>query len=216
MNKSEAAFLLSVDRLAEQGRLYFWTFTFADTLDLVETRKRWNHLLTMIRKKWPGVCGLRAFELHEEHGLHVHVVTDKRIDVNECRKLAKQAGWGRIHVERIPRARASYLAKYLSKERPPALKKWRLWAGFGKDWEWSKVSNIQTVSLLSAVYRGLAETFKWEGNKGFKERLQMAEAVEELTISEGWQPGLGPEGAPYTKSMIRILLGPGWRFPRVR
>ena len=30
MTKSEAAFLLSADRLATQGRLYFWTFTFAE------------------------------------------------------------------------------------------------------------------------------------------------------------------------------------------
>ncbi|MES2439899.1 MAG: hypothetical protein V4584_12555 [Verrucomicrobiota bacterium] len=75
MTKSEAAFLLSCDRLAKQGRLYFWTFTFAEVLDLVDTRKRWNHLLTLLRRRWPEACGLRIFELHKEHGLHVHLLS---------------------------------------------------------------------------------------------------------------------------------------------
>jgi len=206
MKKTEAAFLLSVERLAEQGRLYFWTFTFADTLDLVATRKRWNHLLTLIRAKWPDACGLRVFEMHEEHGLHVHLLTNKRIDVNECRKLAKQAGWGRIHVERIPRAKASYLAKYLSKERPPALRKWRLWAGFGKSWEWSKVSNLVADSLFSSIYRGLAKALQWEGNKGFKGRMALVEMMAEVTITEGWKPGFGPDGEPYSLDTLYLLV----------
>ncbi len=39
------------------------------------------------------------------------------IDVNRARELAVQAGWGRIHVARMPSEHASYLAKYLSKQR---------------------------------------------------------------------------------------------------
>ncbi len=65
--------------------------------------------------------------MHKSHGLHVHLVTNRFIDVNVALVLAKNAGWGRIHVQRIPMERAGYLAKYLSKQRPECLKRWRLW-----------------------------------------------------------------------------------------
>ncbi len=197
LTRSEAAFLFSCDRLALQGRLYLWTFTFAEVLDLVDTRKRWNHLLTLIRRKWPEVCGLRVFELHKEHGLHVHVLTNKRIDVNECRLLSKRSGWGRIHVERIPKEKTPYLAKYLSKERPQAFRRWRLWAGFGKKWDWTKVAQIQVESLFANVARGLRDSFRWKGNRDYHERKLMIEAVVENTILHGWTPGLGPGGLAY-------------------
>lgn len=192
MTKSEAAFLLSCDRLAKQGRLYFWTFTFAEVLDLVDTRKRWNHLLTLLRRRWPEACGLRIFELHKEHGLHVHLLTNKRIDVNQCRELSKRSGWGRIHVMRIPKEKTPYLAKYLSKERPKAFKRWRLWAGFGKCWDWTKVANIQVESLHASVARALRDAYKWKGNRHYLDRKRMIEFMVESTILNGWTPGLGP------------------------
>jgi hypothetical protein len=102
-----------------------WTFTFAAVLDVKATRKKWNHLLTLLKRRWPKLAGLRVFELHKNHGLHVHLVTNRWIDVNVARELAFLAGWGRIHVMRIPPERASYLAKYLSKDRPECLKGWR-------------------------------------------------------------------------------------------
>ena len=98
--------------------------------------------------------GLRVFELHEEHGLHVHLVTNSFIDVSRARALAEKAGWGRIHVKRIPAERVSYLAKYLSKERVECLKRWRLWAAFGGGWEPTKVkdviSNFSAASVVGA------------------------------------------------------------------
>jgi hypothetical protein len=206
MTKSEAAFLLSCDRLATQGRLYLWTFTFAEVLDLVDTRKKWNHLLTLIRRRWPEACGLRVFELHKEHGLHVHLVTNKRIDVNQCRELSKRSGWGRIHVKRIPKDKAEYLAKYLSKERPKSLRRWRLWAGFGKCWDWTKVAQIQVESLFASVARGLRDAFHWTGNRHYHERKRMIEAVVENTIRHEWTPGLGPGGLAYQDCKPRELV----------
>jgi len=207
MTKSEAAFLLSCDRLAKQGRLYFWTFTFAEVLDLVDTRKRWNHLLTLMRRQWPEACGLRIFELHKEHGLHVHLLTNKRIDVNECRQLSKRSGWGRIHVMRIPKEKTPYLAKYLSKERPKAFKRWRLWAGFGKCWDWTKVANIQVESLHASVARALRDAYLWKGNRDFHARKRIIEDVVTNTILHGWTPGLGPGDRPYQDCTPGELLG---------
>src|SRR5947199_3034230 len=80
MTKSKAAFLFASQTLGKQ-RLYLWTFTFEDLLAVKETRKRWNHLLTLLLRQWPTLQGLRVFELHEEHGLHVHLITNQFIDV---------------------------------------------------------------------------------------------------------------------------------------
>ena len=67
-----------------------------------------------------GPLTFTIFEMHKTHGLHVHRVTNRFIDVNKARELAQQAGWGRIHVKRMPAEHASYLAKYLSKGRRSA------------------------------------------------------------------------------------------------
>lgn len=139
-----------------------WTFTFREVLDVKDTRKRWNHLLTLLKATFANLCGRRVFELHEFHGVHVHLVTNRWIDVNVARELVKQAGWGRIHVMRIPVERAAYLAKYLSKGRPPCLKGWRLWAGFG-EWEWTKVKDLVTQSRFSTIYRACKEWLGWTG-----------------------------------------------------
>jgi hypothetical protein len=154
MNKSKAAFEFSAQKLGKE-KLFFWTFTFAEVLSVKDTRKKWNHLLTLLRRRYPKLCGLRAFELHEEHGLHVHLVTNAWINVNEARVMAMQAGWGRIHVKRIPAAKAGYLGKYLSKEhRAPCFKGWRLWASFGS-WEWTKIKDVEFSSDYGKVIKGI-------------------------------------------------------------
>lgn len=175
-----------------------WTFTFREVLSIPDTRKRWNHLLTLIRRRWPNLCGLRVFELHPKgHGLHVHMVTNRFVDVTGVRTVSSQAGWGRIHVEKIPKARAAYLAKYLSKKRPECFRHWRLWAGFGKGWSWTKVSDVAIESVRSKVSRSV---FRWfnEGSKlPFQKQLELVELVLNATIREGWTPGLGPGDRPY-------------------
>lgn len=87
MTKSKAAFLFACGMLGKE-KLYLWTFTFAEVLSVKDTRKRWNHLLTLLLQNWPEMRGLRVFELHKEHGLHVHLVTNQFIDVNQARILA--------------------------------------------------------------------------------------------------------------------------------
>lgn len=93
MTKSKAAFLFASKTLGKQ-QLFFWTFTFRDVLAVKDTRKRWNHLLTLLLRRWANLQGLRVFELHKEHGLHVHLLTNQFIDVKEACELAVRAGWG--------------------------------------------------------------------------------------------------------------------------
>jgi hypothetical protein len=169
------------------------------------TRKKWNHLLTLLKRRWPKLAGLRVFELHKNHGLHVHLVTNRWIDVNVARELAFLAGWGRIHVMRIPPERASYLAKYLSKERPECLKGWRMWAGFG-DWDWTKVKDVVFDSLFCRIYRACKEAFSWTGNKNFRDRLRLVQWLEIRTITQGWKEGLGPNDKPYWMCCSEELL----------
>ncbi|MEO7931541.1 MAG: hypothetical protein ABIT76_00135 [Chthoniobacterales bacterium] len=173
-----------------------WTFTFAELLDIKDTRKRWNHLLTLLKVRWPKLCGLRVFEMHKSHGLHVHLVTNQWIDVNAARVLAAQAGWGRIHVMQMPVERAAYLGKYLSKERPPCLKRWRLWAGFG-DWDWTRVKDVVFESRFCTIYRACKDWLHWKGNKGFFDRLRIVSMQEIRSAEEGWTDGLGPGDKPF-------------------
>jgi hypothetical protein len=150
-----------------------------------------------LKRRWPNLRELRVFELHKTHGLHVHLVTTRWIDVNEARELAAQAGWGRIHVLRIPAERAGYLGKYLSKQRPECFKNWRLWAGFG-NWEWTKVKDVVFDSLFCKIYQGCKESFTWRGNHAFFERLRVVHWLETRTIAEGWEAGRGPGGKPFS------------------
>jgi hypothetical protein len=132
MTKSHAAFVFASRTLGKQ-KLFMWTFTFADLLGVKDTRRRWNHLLTLLVRTWPELQGIRVFEMHKEHGLHVHLLTNRYIRVEQARELALQAGWGRIHVMPMPAEHANYVAKYLSKERPECLKRWRLSKGLRRN-----------------------------------------------------------------------------------
>ena len=196
MTKSKAAFLFASQTLGKQ-RLFLWTFTFKELLAVKETRKRWNHLLTLLQREWPNLQGLRVFELHEEHGLHVHLITNQFIDVNRARGLAMQAGWGRIHVTRMASEHAGYLAKYLSKERPDCLRRWRLWAGFGKGWEWTKVKDVIRESLFSCIYRACKEWKGWTGRGDFFQRMELVRRIMIVTIENEWPIDANPDGRMY-------------------
>jgi hypothetical protein len=196
MTKSKAASPFASQTLGKQ-RLYLWTFTFKELLAVQETRKRWNHLLTLLLRTWPDLQGLRVFELHQEHGLHVHLATNQFIDVNCARELAMKAGWGRIHVVRMPTEHAGYLAKYLSKERPECLYRWRLWAGFGKGWEWTRVKDVVRETLFSRIYRACKEWKSWTGRGQFFGRMDLVRQMMILTVEHAWPVGCGPGGVPY-------------------
>jgi hypothetical protein len=204
MTKSKAAFLFASQTLGKQ-QLYLWTFTFKELLAVKETRKRSNYLLTLLLREWPNLQGLRVFELHREHGLHVHVVTNQFIDVNRARELATKAGWGRIHVTRMPSEHAGYLAKYLSKERPECLHRWRLWAGLGRGWEWTKVKDVIRDTLFSRVYRACKECKGWTGRDRFFERVDFVRRVMISTIVNGYLVADGGQESPYADQDFRLV-----------
>lgn len=133
-------------------------------------------------------------------------VTNRYIRVKEARKLAKKAGWGRVHVMRINADGAKYLAKYLSKEREPCFKRWRLWAGFGK-WDWSRVRDIELESPRRVIWEACKKAFQWKGNRGFLEKRSVVELIYWRTIEEGWELGRGPGGREYNGCLPSDVSG---------
>lgn len=106
------------ERLAERGRsVYLWTFTTADAPEPRECALRWKKAVSQLTRAI-DFFGVRVFEMHPSgHGMHVHLVTSRRFDVNLVRGITTRCGFGRINVKAIPSSAANYVAKYLGKQR---------------------------------------------------------------------------------------------------
>ena len=135
------------------GKLYFWTFTFRNVHSLGFAMRLWNEFLTILKRKIQ-FRGVRVLELHDEHGVHFHVVTNKRYKIRTMLTLGDRYGFGRMHVARVTDVGGgiAYLCKYLSKRRAPCLRSVRLWAAFG-DIERTRVSDIVCDSPFARVLR---------------------------------------------------------------
>src|SRR5437667_852667 len=132
--KSRSAFEFTVRKMLRRSpKLYFWTFTFREVHSLKIAMERWNHFLTLLKRK-VSFRGVRVLELHEEHGCHFHVITNRRFPIRKILSTCERYGFGRIDVRRITDAAQaiSYVCKYLSKRRERCLKGARLWSAFGK------------------------------------------------------------------------------------
>lgn len=153
--KSKFALTCSIDKLAKNGWLRMWTFTLPVVLDVDDATERWRLLLHELVKEL-GFSGVRVFELHESHGLHVHCVVNKFYPVSRLRAIAQECGWGRIHVQRCNRE-PYYVAKYVSKaRRDESFKGHRLWASFGDGRsELVKVKDIAFQSPCSDAFKSL-------------------------------------------------------------
>ena len=217
MTKSKSAFLLSLQQLARchslrPGELYLWTFTLPTAMSVKEAKAMWNNLLTQLHQRWPRLLGIRVFELHDTHGLHVHLVTSGWMFVGDVRVIAEKAGWGRIHVKIMQAAAAGpYLSKSFHR-REQCLKGWRLWEGIG-DWTWSTVKNIIVNSAFTRVYQACKRRLGWESNHDFIHRMRIVNCMLRRTICEGWTDGYGPGGRPYEEFDFHQLLGGGLRYP---
>jgi len=111
------------------------------------------------------MSGVRVFEMHETHGLHVHAIVIGRHDVDTIRQLAQHHGWGRIHVEAIKDpSQVVYVAKYLSKTRDGALQGKRVWSCFG-GFHGTRVKDIEVKSSMASIYRSLSKVTGWRGYK---------------------------------------------------
>ncbi len=219
MTKSRAAFLLSLQQLSRRhghrpDELYLWTFTLPAVMSIKEAKAMWNNLLTQLHERWPLLRGIRVFELHDTHGLHVHLVTSGWMFVGDVRVIAEQVGWGRINVRTIPVAAAgNYLSKKFNR-REPCLRGWRLWESIG-DWVSTKVKDVVVDSPFTRIYYACKSWLGWESNHDFLHRMQIVKCLVLRTICEGWTDGLGPGDRPYEEFSFHQLLGGGIRYPGV-
>jgi hypothetical protein len=195
MKRTKAAFLLNAQELATNS-LYFWTFTFAKSLDVEEARKQWNRLLTRLRKNLPALTGVRVFEMHERHGLHVHLITTRFVHVDAVREVIhrqQKSNWGRIHVVKANKGIGPYLGKYLSKARPECLKGWRMWAALdAKNYNHTRVADVILDSLFASVWQAATRCFGWKGNSRFHTRKSMVMTLSKLCVGFDCVPGVFP------------------------
>ena len=91
------------------------------------------------------------------------------------------------------------LRNIFQKDRPECLYRSRLWAGFGKSWDWTKVKDIVRETLLGRIYRACKQWKNWTGRGQFFERMDLVWQIMTLTIEHSWPIGCGPGGVPYDK-----------------
>ncbi len=170
--KSRSAFEFTVRKmLRENPKLYFWTFTFQEVHSLKAAMGFWNQFLTLLKRKLQ-FRGVRVLELHDEHGCHFHVITNRRFPIRTILGFSKRYGFGRMDVRTVPDVAKAigYLCKYLSKLRPPCLKRARLWSAFG-DIERTRVKDILTDTPMVRVLRRVM------GKRSVEEELQDVDPV---------------------------------------
>jgi hypothetical protein len=152
--KSRSAFEFTVRKMLRQNaKLYFWTFTFREVHSLKTAMGFWNQFLTLLKRKLNS-RGVRVLELHDEHGCHFHVITNRRFPIRKILAFSERYGFGRMDVRSVPDADKAirYLCKYLSKPRPGCLKRARLWSAFGKI-ERTRVKDVLSDTPLIRILR---------------------------------------------------------------
>lgn len=146
LNKTSFAFQCSVKRLAQtEEKLYFWTFTFVHVpINDRYAMMDWHTLHGRIQREFPGIKGLRVAEMHKSHGMHFHLIVNRRIPIRRIKELYRGTGhiagrnrfldFGRTSVSKCDEGVAIYLSKYLSKQKmalfSPHTRRWSAIGGF--------------------------------------------------------------------------------------
>lgn len=178
LTRSKAAFHHSVEtffRHVSEGKhkAYLWTFTFEKVISVKEAFQMWNKFAKSLWKYGlhpktgeSTIFGLRVAELHPGgHGVHFHVLVNRRIPIQAVRRRAEQFGMFWIDVQRAYSTDGSlgwYLAKYLAKgDRPPCFKGRRLWQAFGQ-WGQTRCKDIEVRSEFCAAFKARRELLNAE------------------------------------------------------
>lgn len=186
--RSKWACVFSIRELIDDGWAYLWTLTTADAVDLPGLSRRWRKLI------WNGFTPcVRVFEKHPKgHGYHVHFITAERIDVNTLRVKTEAAGFGRIHVKRVPGRAAEYIAKYLTKQRAtsPGI---RMWACVG--FAGTKTKDIEIHDSRWEDLKMVMNKYPAPAGYNFYARRELAARRLRKLEQEAWhddEPGFVP------------------------
>lgn len=59
----------------------------------------------------------------------------------------------------------------MREERTPCFKLWRLCVAFAKEWNPTKIADLEKRSAFATAYQHFAEAYEWVGNRGFFKRI---------------------------------------------
>jgi len=121
LNKRQMALVYGICQLMRTGPLFLWTFTFKEVYQDEMCAERCRAMMRRLNQKFGRIGSVRAFELHPGgHGLHCHVVMNRRLPAREVWRIAGKTGLGRVDVVKVKPgdevATAIYMTKYFTKE----------------------------------------------------------------------------------------------------
>jgi hypothetical protein len=130
------------------------------------------------------------------------------IDVNQARLLATQAGWGRIHVQRMAAEDSGYLAKcsLIAPGAPETLAPLGRIRRVGVD----EGKGCGQKNLFSTIFRACKDWRGWSGHGNSFEIMGFARRMLFMTIRGAWRAGLVPGVKPcWMSSEEKLYLGEG-------
>lgn len=156
--KSLMAYNFTCDKLWDKysDALYFWTFTFVDTMPDWYYSRCWSRFIADLQNHYGGqVKGVKVIEAHVTHGLHYHCIINKRLSVHLVRRIGKKYGLGRNHVCKVKSATIfDYLAKYLQKDIGELHDNVAKWGTIGT-FKGVKVKDVVVESNLTKNYQAI-------------------------------------------------------------
>lgn len=148
LNRSCMAFTFTVEKLFRYNpQVYFWTLTFRHTpRDDTWAMYMFNkYMANLTRKLEPLVVGVRVSELHKEHGIHFHLLLNRRIPMERMKRVGWQYGFGRMGVTQADPQSGLYLAKYLTKQ-------YRIENDFGGRRRWGTIGGFPASRCRDIEY----------------------------------------------------------------
>lgn len=154
MNKTLAAYWLTCREIFQSPNVYFWTFTFIAKQPVWIATRSWVDAQRALFQLGCRFRGVKVAEMHRAHGLHFHLLIDRRLPVALIRRVFSRYGFGRIEVEKVrnKEAAARYLVKYLRPGQEPlpvrGMRRWSRIGGIGE-----KVSDMVCMSEVAIATR---------------------------------------------------------------
>lgn len=174
--KSRYAYKMTCENFTQYAKdtgsgLYFWTFTLRKAQEDSFVGGMFSAFIRRVchwyRLDMVPLGGVRVIERHKSGVPHWHSVVNKRIPVDELRKLGKRFGIGRMEVKKVYYSRGAfdYLREYMEKEKTFQGRGVRLskWSTFGFTPFATKVNDVVCEnSATRALSRVRSEAFNGE------------------------------------------------------
>lgn len=165
VSKSKMAFHFGVERMFNlwSRSVYMWTLTFKKVTTYEWAMYALNQVMKIVQNENALIRGLRVVELHPgheyfgreiSHGYHFHFLVNRRICIQWLQRIGSRWGFGIIHVKRVCKEEALYLAKYLTKDGreylPKGARQWGTIGGF-------RHTAVRDIEIDSLYHRNMRQ-----------------------------------------------------------